>query len=228
MRRSTAALSARNQRMPSGTTRWAAEGTVTASSGITPSATPAQSAALCPRKEMPSLIPGSRSHPADVYVPLWVGRRPAAMDMTVISPLQQLTLSGASSIAGHELQVAEERKRTAYAELCHSLKIDFVPLAIEALGGWSDNLQHYQEHFPSPGPTLGYSNSRILPSPGPANCNCSVEGKFISVGESPAIHPGLHRWSALNCYYHNYNYYNMYNCIIQYNNCCNVIIVVLC
>ena len=98
----------------------------------------AQSAALCPRKEMPSLIPGSRSRPADVYVPLWVGHRPAAMDVTVISPLQQLTLSGASSIAGHALQVAEERKRTAYAELCHPLGIDFVPLALEALGGWSE------------------------------------------------------------------------------------------
>ena len=56
----------------------------------------AQSAALCPCKEMPSLIPGSHSRPADIYVPLWVGHRPAAMDVTVISPLQQLTLSGAS------------------------------------------------------------------------------------------------------------------------------------
>ena len=93
----------------------------------------AQSAALCPHKEMPSLIPGSRSHPADIYVPLWVGHRPAAMDVTVISPLQQLTLSGASSIAGHALQVREVRKRTAYADLCHSSGIDFVPLAIRSI-----------------------------------------------------------------------------------------------
>ena len=67
----------------------------------------AQLAALCPCKEMPSLIPGSRSRHADIYVPLWVGHRPAAMDVTVISPLQQLTLSGTSSIAGHTLQVRE-------------------------------------------------------------------------------------------------------------------------
>ena len=140
MRRSTAAQSARNRQMPSGTTRWAAEGTATASSGITPFVfSAAQSAALYPRKEMPSLISGSRSCPADIYVPLWVGHRPAAMDVTVISPLQQLTLSGASSIAGHALQVREERKRTAYADLCHSSGIDFVPVAIEALGGWSES-----------------------------------------------------------------------------------------
>ena len=99
----------------------------------------AQSAALCPRKEMPSLIPRSCSRHADIYVPLWVGHQPAAMDVTVISPLQQLTLSGASSIAGHALQVREERKRTVYADLCHSSGIDFAPLAMEALGGWSES-----------------------------------------------------------------------------------------
>ena len=150
---------------------------------------------------MPSLIPGSRSRPADIYVPLWVGHRPAAMDVTVISPLQQLTLSGASSIAGHALQVREERKRTAYADLCHSSGIDFVPLAIEALGGWSEktcntirNISRLQAQ------RLGIPTAEsYIPSPGPANCNCSVEGKFITVDELPAIHPGLCRWSALNC-----------------------------
>ena len=33
----------------------------------------AQSAALAPRKEAPSVIPGSSSRPADVYLPNWKG-----------------------------------------------------------------------------------------------------------------------------------------------------------
>ena len=54
----------------------------------------AQSAALAPRKEVPSLIPGSSSHPADVYLPNWTRGQPAALDVMVMSPLQQLTLQG--------------------------------------------------------------------------------------------------------------------------------------
>ena len=100
----------------------------------------AQTAALCPRKEAPSLVPGSSSRPADIYLPIWERGHPAAMDVTVISPLQQLTLSGASSIAGHALQVAEERKRAAHAEACRSAGISFIPLAMETIGGLSHEL----------------------------------------------------------------------------------------
>ena len=35
----------------------------------------AQSAALCPRKEMPSLITGSKSRSADIYLPHWTHRK---------------------------------------------------------------------------------------------------------------------------------------------------------
>ena len=74
----------------------------------------AQSAALGPRKETPALIAGSRSRPADIFLPNWCGGRPAALDVTVISPLQHLTLTGAASVRGHALQVAENRKRAAH------------------------------------------------------------------------------------------------------------------
>ena len=52
-----------------------------------------QSAALSPRREVPSLVPDSLSHPADVYLPHWSHGRPATVDVTVISPLQCHTLS---------------------------------------------------------------------------------------------------------------------------------------
>ena len=63
----------------------------------------AQSAALAPRKEAPSVIPGSSSRPADVYLPNWKRGQPAALDSHVISTMQQQTLVGASTTPGHAL-----------------------------------------------------------------------------------------------------------------------------
>ena len=100
--------------------------------------TAAQSAALAPRREMPSLIPGSKSHPADVYLPHWKQGQPAALDVSVISPLQQLTVSQASSTQGHALLVGEGRKISAHAAPCASVGVSFIPLMVETLGGWSD------------------------------------------------------------------------------------------
>ena len=52
----------------------------------------AQSAALAPQKEMPSLIPGSCARPADIFLSQWDGGRPVALDVTVISSLLLLML----------------------------------------------------------------------------------------------------------------------------------------
>ena len=95
----------------------------------------AQTAALAPWKEASALIPGSSSRPADVYLPVWSRGKPAARDVTVISPMQQLTMSGASVTAGHALSVAENRKLVAHASTCRSIGISFIPLAVETFGG---------------------------------------------------------------------------------------------
>ena len=76
----------------------------------------AQSAALAPRREVPSLIPESRSRPADIFLPCWKRGRPVALDVTVISTLPQLTVQGAATVQGHALLVCEERKLAAHAE----------------------------------------------------------------------------------------------------------------
>ena len=96
----------------------------------------AQSAALGPRKETLALIAGSRSRPANIFLPNWCGGRPAALDFTVISPLQHLTLAGAASVRGHALQVAEDRKRAAHHANCGAAGVVFLPITVEALGGW--------------------------------------------------------------------------------------------
>ena len=57
----------------------------------------AQYAALVPRREVPSLIPGSKSRPADLNLPHWSQGRPAALDVTVISTMQALTVTGAAT-----------------------------------------------------------------------------------------------------------------------------------
>uniref|UniRef100_A0A1X7VC05 Uncharacterized protein n=1 Tax=Amphimedon queenslandica TaxID=400682 RepID=A0A1X7VC05_AMPQE len=99
--------------------------------------TAAQSAALSPRREAPSLVPDSLSRPADVFLPHWIQGRPAALDVTVISPLQSQTLSQAASTQGAALRVAEHRKRVVHLEDCQRAGITFLPLAMETLGGWS-------------------------------------------------------------------------------------------
>ena len=102
----------------------------------------AQSAALAPRREVPSLIPGSNSRPADLYLPHWSRGRPSALDVTVISTMQALTVTGATTTQGHALSVGENRKMTAHAEACRSVGVTFVPLVVESLGGWSETAVH--------------------------------------------------------------------------------------
>ena len=98
----------------------------------------AQTAALAPRKELPSLVPCSQSRPADIFLPNWERGRAAALDVSVISTLQRLTLSGAASVQGHALRVGEERKMALHAASCRAVGVSFVPLLVESLGGWSD------------------------------------------------------------------------------------------
>ena len=96
----------------------------------------AQAAGLAPHKEVPALIPDSSSRRADIFLPSWSRGKPTAFDVTVISPLQQLTLSSSAASQGASLLLAESRKRAAYSSLCRSAGISFIPLAVEALGFW--------------------------------------------------------------------------------------------
>ena len=98
----------------------------------------AQSAALAPRREAPSVIPGSSSRSADVYLPNWKRGQPAALYIHVISTMQQQTLAGASTTPGYALQVGEERKMITHARACRAAGVTFILLLVESLGGWSE------------------------------------------------------------------------------------------
>ena len=96
----------------------------------------AVAAGLGPVKEGRFLLPGADRRPADVLLPNWAGGRDAALDVTVVNPLQDATVVGAAATAGHALTFAYERKMTAAAEDCQQQGIAFLPLAAESLGGW--------------------------------------------------------------------------------------------
>ena len=98
----------------------------------------AQSAALAPRKEFPSLISGCQNRPADVFLRHWDRGLPSALDISVISTLQQRTVDGAANNQGYALTVCEERKMATHAASCRAVGVSFIPLAVESLGGWSD------------------------------------------------------------------------------------------
>ena len=99
----------------------------------------AQAAALSPRREVPSLIPESISRPADICLPSWTQGRPTALDVTVVSPLTNQHLPQAATVQGSALAVAEHRKRVVHFDNCRSVGVTFLPLALEFLGGWSND-----------------------------------------------------------------------------------------
>ena len=96
----------------------------------------AAAAALAPTKEGRFLLPGQGGKPADVLIPLWAGGKDAALDVTVINPLQDAEVHGAATTPGHALNTAHKRKLDKSWEACHRQGIEFVPIAVESLGAW--------------------------------------------------------------------------------------------
>ena len=96
-----------------------------------------QAAALGPRREAPSIVPNSSSRPADILLPSRSQGRSAVLDVSVISPLQKMTLSGVATSPGHALNVWANRKLAASLPACRAASVEFIALIVETLGGWS-------------------------------------------------------------------------------------------
>ena len=73
-----------------------------------------------------------------MLIPHWAGERDAALDVTVINPLQEATVFGAATTPGIALLVAFNRKVTGAAEQCRRQDLAFIQLAAESLGGWHE------------------------------------------------------------------------------------------
>ena len=73
-----------------------------------------------------------------MLIPHWAGGRDAALDVTVINPLQKDTVAGAAATPGSALLVAFNRKVRGAEEQCRRQGLAFIPLAAESLGGWHE------------------------------------------------------------------------------------------
>ena len=96
----------------------------------------AQKANLGPQREFRGLIPGSAARPADLFLRNWERGRDAALDLTVISPLQVAVIDQEAANPGYALRFAWDRKMRSAFEACSSQRISFIPLPVETLGGW--------------------------------------------------------------------------------------------
>ena len=96
----------------------------------------AQSASLNPTKEMPGLIPGSQSRPADVFVENWIDGRKTAFDVSVVSPTQDAILLRAAETPAAAIEMRKSTKMRAHLEHCRAQGIAFKPLVVETFGGW--------------------------------------------------------------------------------------------
>eukprot|EP00731_Ephydatia_muelleri_P011201 Em0006g95a len=81
------------------------------------------------------------THPADVLVQDWVRGSPAAIDITVTSPLTPAMLRDASTSAGSAAYAAECRKHEANDTKCQELRWTCIPLAVETFGHWGKEAQ---------------------------------------------------------------------------------------
>ena len=97
--------------------------------------TAAQSAALAPTREATGVVPDSLSRPVDIFLPTWRHGHSAALDVHIISPLQQSTVNAAAFNPGHALKVGVRRKLNAHLNACRSSGVHFLPIVAEALGG---------------------------------------------------------------------------------------------
>ena len=82
-----------------------------------------------------------RTRPADILVPNWFCSRPAAIDLTVISPLNSNVIAEVGFTGGSAAASAEVRKHTENDPKCEELGYICVPLAVEAYGAWGIEAQ---------------------------------------------------------------------------------------
>ena len=81
------------------------------------------------------------SRPADILVPNWMIGKPAAFDLTVVSPLNSATLNEAGARSGLAAGKAEVRKHNANDPKCTELGWVCIPLAVESYGCWGVEAQ---------------------------------------------------------------------------------------
>ena len=105
-----------------------------------------QEAGIQAELERPGLLlpirphePGNARRPADVYLPLWYGGLPAALDFAVTSPNQAAYVGTAANVALHAAISYSETKRAHLntATACAAQGVTFLPMVCETSGAWA-------------------------------------------------------------------------------------------
>ena len=78
----------------------------------------------------------SNTRPADILIPHWCVGKPAALDLSVTSPLNPLTLLEAGVTAGAAAKATEKRKLKANTGKCADLGWVCVPFVAQSHGAW--------------------------------------------------------------------------------------------
>ena len=81
------------------------------------------------------MLPGTIARPGDVTIRRWSNGRDAAIDVTVTSPLAASNVEGAVE-PGASLNKAVQRKLRDTEEACRQEGLEFLPFAVETLGGF--------------------------------------------------------------------------------------------
>jgi hypothetical protein len=79
----------------------------------------------------------SQTRPADILIPLWSLGHSAALDITIVHPLNSKNIIGASTDIESCLEAAEGRKFANNNPKCNELGWLCVPIAVSTYGNWS-------------------------------------------------------------------------------------------
>jgi hypothetical protein len=80
----------------------------------------------------------SQTRQADTLIPVWSMGHQAAIDVTVVHPLNHdvIVIQGATTSARSCLKAASTRKHNENDEKCEDLVWQCIPVVVSAYGGW--------------------------------------------------------------------------------------------
>ena len=99
----------------------------------------AQSAALAPLKETPSLVPNYLSRSADIFFPNWSHGCPATLDVHIISHFNNKCLGRLLPPRAMPSRLGPGTGLLPTLSACCSVGAEFIPLVIETLGGSTED-----------------------------------------------------------------------------------------
>ena len=103
------------------------------------------------------------TRPADILIPSWSNSdKPAAIDVSITSPLKSNILSEAGVVAGAAARQTEERKHISNDTICSELGWKCVPLVVETLGAWGRTVGQFFGELASRLAAQSHSSKTIM------------------------------------------------------------------